>query len=61
MLEKHLVYIHKLERTSICHICGAIFKRKSDLNRHKTCHTLEFPYVCGICQKGNTPFIAISL
>lgn len=57
---KHFTDIKKLEshhkyhlQKFTCELCGAEYKQKRSLNRHKeTVHSEELPFICGVCGLG---------
>ncbi|KAK3594555.1 hypothetical protein CHS0354_013317 [Potamilus streckersoni] len=49
-----LLFLHKKKHMSAhaCFVCGKIFTRKFDLDRHLRIHTGDQPHECDICLKG---------
>ncbi|KAH9499415.1 hypothetical protein Btru_003405, partial [Bulinus truncatus] len=49
LLIKHEERIHKTKKDIICDICGKVFKRMDNLNRHKISHTGVKSHKCDHC------------
>lgn len=45
-------HFSKHKKRHFCDICGAAFKRKEHLDRHKVGHNADRPFQCQVCFKG---------